>query len=70
MGEKKPNGYSLYDMAGNVWEWTASNHGNSGMFKILRGGSYYSDPSFMHPAYRYNYELGSRNFGIGFRCAR
>lgn len=37
---KKPNGYLLYDMSGNVWEWTNNLHlGNKRMF---RGGSFKS----------------------------
>ena len=77
--------YGLYDMAGNVWEWTSSlyqsypydaNDGrenlNDSGYRVLRGGSW-SDAGYDYFA-RSDYRLKADPTGtynlIGFRCAR
>ncbi|MBI4384658.1 MAG: SUMF1/EgtB/PvdO family nonheme iron enzyme [Nitrospinae bacterium] len=70
VGEKKPNQYGLYDMAGNVWEWTASDYDNSGKKKVLRSGAWNNTPYASRAAFRDSFDLGSRDSLVGFRCAQ
>ncbi len=60
--------YGVYDMSGNVWEWTSTLQGN---YAIIRGGSWQSDSTTSTATYVNNYDAS--NIGvwidIGFRCA-
>ena len=70
VGSYPPNGYGLHDMAGNVWEWTASDYDGSGTRKVLRGGSWYDFPYGMRSAYRGRIGPSGRDDILGFRCAQ
>jgi len=86
VGKKLPNAFGLYDMHGNVWEWTqdcwhynysgaptdgsAWATGCTGNYRMLRGGSWYFYPAGLRSAFRYWGNPDSRLNGYGFRLAR
>ena len=70
VGSFKPNAYGLYDMAGNVWEWTNSDYDGSGKYKTLRGGSWYGSTPDVRPSNRYASLPDYRITSLGFRCVQ
>lgn len=68
--KKKPNKLGLYDMLGNVWEWTDSLWSDTGSNRVIRGGSWGSDARYLRSAYRGGYSPGNRSTNLGFRLVR
>ena len=86
VGSFVPNGYGLYDVHGNVWEWVedcwhgdyegAPTEGSAWVSggdcgkRVLRGGSWGSRPRYLRSANRLRLTAGNRYFSNGFRVAR
>ena len=74
-----PNGFGLFDMAGNVWEWTSSEHRPTHAtdpvpgydLRTIKGGSWDNSPRRLRISERAALSrTGRHNLYVGFRCVR
>ena len=66
---KKPNNFGVYDMLGNVREWTANRNEAvpTPNARVVRGGSWKTPQEESHSNQRWGEHAGQRSHDLGFR---
>jgi len=62
--------FGVYDMGGNVMEWTMTQYDNSRDFFVVKGGSWVSEPFVARGANRTPSHVEYRLDHLGFRCVK
>jgi hypothetical protein len=72
VGSFRANGFGLYDMIGNLWEWTNDPHDSTTEaydVRVVKGGSWDTPPQ-RFPRTSGVSRAGRHNMYVGFRCVR
>lgn len=80
VGSYPANAWRVFDMHGNVWEWTGDWYGDyaagpvsdpagpaTGRARVIRGGSWHFDANSTRCARRYTHAPQDKGFSLGFR---
>ena len=81
----EPNGFGLYDMGGNIWEWVSDKYSEDyykvratdnptgpkdGDNRVIRSGSWHSGVFCKKVYYRKGLPSNWCDFAVGFRCVK